>query len=83
MTYFIQDNNLEKIQILDEYLDESVYYYVFDLFHSLNKTLNLSDDLIKFLNKKMKGETLQYIRGKLYDDIYRGKSCLSNIYHYK
>ena len=82
LSYLIQDNNLEKIEILDEYLDEYVYYYVFDLLHSLNKTLNLSDDLIKFLNKKMKGETLKYIRGKLYDEIYIGESCLSNIYHY-
>ena len=81
--YFIQDNNLEKIEMIDGYLDGYVYYYVFDLLHSTNKPLNLSDSITKFLNIKMKGDTLQYIRGKLYDDIYYNKSCLSEIYHYK
>ena len=49
LSYFIQDNNFKKIEILNDYLDSYVYYLVLDSLHILDKPLNLSDLLMKFL----------------------------------
>jgi hypothetical protein len=83
LSYFITSNDLEKIDILDGYLDSWVYYTVFDSLHSLNKPLDLSDQLVLFLNNKMK-ETINnnYLRETLLNKIIDNKSCLSKIYHY-
>lgn len=52
LTYFISSNNLEKIIIFKKFLNSYIYYSVFDSLHQSNIPLNLSNDLIKFLNIK-------------------------------
>lgn len=83
LSYFIQDNNLKKIEILKDYLDSYAYYLVFDLLHILDKPLNLSDSLTNILNTKLK-ETVKdnYLRKPLLNKIIDNKSCLSKIYYF-